>query len=90
MGQAKSRDENPAMTDEEKIDWLGMQEYLRAQAITQAMNDREKIEAGAGALRQHMQGGKQLAPWLLVPIGRKKKWRECARIVLVAAKAIDG
>jgi len=44
------------------------------------------IDAGAEALREHMQGGKQLVEWASLPSSRKRKWREYAFVVLTAAE----
>jgi hypothetical protein len=43
------------------------------------------IDAGAEALRQRMQGGKQLKQWALLPKSTQNKWREYAQIVIDAS-----
>lgn len=44
-----------------------------------------QIDAGAEALRQRLQGGKSLTSWAVLPNSRKKKWRDYASVVLIAA-----
>lgn len=44
-----------------------------------------EIDAGAKALRERMQAGKNLNAWESLPNSVKKKWREHSRCVLVAA-----
>lgn len=50
------------------------------------MITQEEIDAGAEALRQRMQGGKQLREWTALPNSAKRKWREYSTIVLKAAE----
>ena len=49
------------------------------------MQNEEMIDAGAKALREHMQAGKLLLKWSSLPNSRKKKWREYSALVLHAA-----
>lgn len=44
----------------------------------------EQIDAGAEALRQHEQGGKNLNFWDTLPNSTKRKWRDKAMVVLNA------
>jgi hypothetical protein len=44
-----------------------------------------QIDKGAEALRQRLQGGKSIMPWIVLPNSRKKKWRDYAAVVLCAA-----
>ncbi len=45
-----------------------------------------KVDAGAKALREETQKGKRLNRWSTLPNAIKNKWRDKARIVLVAAE----
>lgn len=48
----------------------------------------EEIDAGAQALRQRQQGGKQLIPWDRLTNTTKRKWRGHAECVLTAAASV--
>src|SRR5271156_5634314 len=48
----------------------------------------DMIDLGAEALRQQMQGGKQIRAWGTLPNSSKRKWRDYARVVLCAAKVL--
>lgn len=51
---------------------------------------QSQIDRGAEALRQRLQGGKVLRPWAELPNGTKRKWREYATVVLMAALRGEG
>lgn len=63
---------------------LASQNLLDRMKGVNQMTD-EQVDRGAAALRQHMQGGKQLRKWSELPNTTKKKWRSYATIVLIAA-----
>ncbi len=46
-----------------------------------------QVDAGAEALRQKEQGGRRLRAWDDLPNSDKKKWRDKATLVLLAAFA---
>lgn len=50
------------------------------------ITERE-IDLGGRALRDRQQSGKRLTPWEELPNSTKKKWREHAHCVLMAAAA---
>jgi hypothetical protein len=53
---------------------------------TQATKQNEEmVDAGGEALRQRMQGGKNIRAWDNLPNSAKKKWREYSALVLHAA-----
>src|SRR5271156_4737398 len=56
-------------------------EHIRAVGL-------DMIDLGAEALRQRMQGGKQIRPWGTLTNSSKRKWRDYARVVLCAAKVL--
>ena len=51
-----------------------------------AMFSEADVEAGAEALRQHSQGGKQLREWTALPNSVKAKWRATVSVVLTAVE----
>ena len=57
--------------------------------MTSKITEFDVVEAGADALRQRLQSGKKLRPWSDLPNSVKKKWREYATVVLVAAGQLD-